>query len=571
MTNVSNSPSIKFEGICPPNQGNSCWAEENKPDEKVAAPFESTSFRNVTVSKIIQAATPPPPPPLPQSPRKGIERPRRAIKPVARLETEYDGSRMRFLKEIKVYKGPGICLGNIESFNARLAHYRVNDELCRAFHKLLFDRIGYNKDVKKHIRAFSGFIIKTPHDGVIARNNIAKWTLAELRELLKMFDIKTSGDKEELVDRLYEFLKKPYDVTKARRTKEDREERMKQKKYLPIPAKPLVIPIPEKFENVRRAPRHTTAREIFYKEQRNVFRHMKGNKKATRKDIEEQMSVVFESLNPVARRELETRVEHENQSIDAQWKRYMDAVAEASKDDPINSKKKRGFKKKEEPLPEDHKSSFYVDVDEEGNSSQLKNKYMCEEAPAIIIQERSESNFQGSNSKGEVVEPIVLQAISSMDEIVESIPQKSRPIGEVVDFAFQENTGVGEVVESAPPKVGRAIKVVTESATQRSKSGRKVVKSKIQKREIVQSNFRESTSTGTVFESSFQIQGTISSGNEAPPILQEGTFTNMVDESAFQGKVFSTKKFQSLLEGSISSGKIIGDDSTRKVVECAFQ
>lgn len=68
-------------------------------------------------------------------------------------------------------------------------------------------------DIKNHIRAFSEFKIQTSLDEIVLKETLEKWKIAKLKEMCYLFSLKSSGDKQKVVDHVYNFLKNSRDIT----------------------------------------------------------------------------------------------------------------------------------------------------------------------------------------------------------------------------------------------------------------------------------------------------------------------------------------------------------------------
>lgn len=125
-----------------------------------------------------------------------------------------------------VEAGPGRPLGEIESLSLALDAMTASEELVQQLHLLLFGSLGTRYQRKKHIksqpsslplpwlmnhRMFSGFpSAKVSEDKRSRLKEKRKfWTLEELRKALAMLDLPVSGPRDDLVDRLIDFLACP--------------------------------------------------------------------------------------------------------------------------------------------------------------------------------------------------------------------------------------------------------------------------------------------------------------------------------------------------------------------------
>lgn len=129
--------------------------------------------------------------------------------------------------DFAVETGPGRPLGELESLSHALNGMKAADGFLQQLHLLLFGTLGTQSQRKKHIRCprvsplpshnrrlFSGF----PSAAVIEdkksklREKRKFWTLDELKKALSVLDQPTSGHRDDLVDRLVDFLACPVEI-----------------------------------------------------------------------------------------------------------------------------------------------------------------------------------------------------------------------------------------------------------------------------------------------------------------------------------------------------------------------
>lgn len=131
--------------------------------------------------------------------------------------------------ELDFTKGPGVKLGDIPFVN-----YSLNKEVAedlKTLHKILYPRMCKVNMLKKNIRAFCGF----PFDKDTAHykkvEGIANRLFSTaLKYILGVLGLEKKGDKEQMKERLLEFLVKPEDLGRKLPEKKRKKSTSKGKK-----------------------------------------------------------------------------------------------------------------------------------------------------------------------------------------------------------------------------------------------------------------------------------------------------------------------------------------------------
>ncbi|XP_074580068.1 uncharacterized protein LOC141836466 [Curcuma longa] len=139
-----------------------------------------------------------------------IERPVRQRKSVERLVEVIENEALR---EFQVEKGRGTPLKNIPSVAHKLAKKKPAD--IKLIHHTLFGRRGKAVNFKHHILQFSGFVWHESDEKQRAKmkEKLDKYVKDTLLDLCDLFDLpasKANSRKEELVEKLLDFLVAPY-------------------------------------------------------------------------------------------------------------------------------------------------------------------------------------------------------------------------------------------------------------------------------------------------------------------------------------------------------------------------
>ncbi len=214
------------------------------------------------------------------------ERPRRSIRPVVPYGSEATESKVRNKKPIEISQGSGLSLSQIPHVLRAIDKMKTSDDVLKGLHKLIYGRMGSKHDIKNHIRAFSGFKIQTPLDEIVLKEKLEKWKIAGLKDICHLFGLKSSGDKQKIVDRVYDFLKNPRDMT-APNKENGKGKGGKKKKSVAIKAKTIKTIVL----------RRKTARDMFYTLQRTVYKEKEENHSKTRVEIDSLLAEAWKGLS----------------------------------------------------------------------------------------------------------------------------------------------------------------------------------------------------------------------------------------------------------------------------------
>lgn len=107
----------------------------------------------------------------------------------------------------------GLELGEIPRIDASISRFK-NDDL-KMLHKLLYKSPIKTPLLKKNIRKFSGFSFKKSSDEYQKKlTSISSFELKQLRVVCEMLDLEKKGSRDELSERILEFLLEPKDSGK---------------------------------------------------------------------------------------------------------------------------------------------------------------------------------------------------------------------------------------------------------------------------------------------------------------------------------------------------------------------
>lgn len=127
-----------------------------------------------------------------------------------------DDSNLADSKEVKtdIPVGSGTQLGDIPRIDASISRFK-NDDL-KLLHRLLYKTPGKTTLIKKNIKKFNGFDFTKnteEYDKKIA--SAKKFELKQLKSICEMLDLEKKGAKDEIIERVIEFLLEPKDSGKA--------------------------------------------------------------------------------------------------------------------------------------------------------------------------------------------------------------------------------------------------------------------------------------------------------------------------------------------------------------------
>jgi len=124
-------------------------------------------------------------------------------------------------KVVATADGKGIKLSENPHFCKELEKYKSDNEVCKALHSLMYNVPGKKTEIKKNLRAFSGFSADTSVETVKTKVGDKKklWTVSLLKTSLGLFGLERGGDRDTLVERLVDYIAEPAFTKTARAPK----------------------------------------------------------------------------------------------------------------------------------------------------------------------------------------------------------------------------------------------------------------------------------------------------------------------------------------------------------------
>ncbi|KRT86183.1 hypothetical protein AMK59_1579, partial [Oryctes borbonicus] len=115
--------------------------------------------------------------------------------------------------KLEVPTGRGLALGDIPRIDASISRFK-NDDL-KLLHRLLYKTPGKTTMIKKNIKKFNGFDFAKDSDEYGKKlSSVQKFEVKQLKSVCEMLDLEKKGNKEEIGERIVEFLIEPKDSGK---------------------------------------------------------------------------------------------------------------------------------------------------------------------------------------------------------------------------------------------------------------------------------------------------------------------------------------------------------------------
>lgn len=104
-------------------------------------------------------------------------------------------------------------MGEIARIDASISRFK-NDDL-RLLHRVIFKTPGKTALIKKNIKKFNGFDFKKDSEEYTKKiAAVQKFELKQLKSICEMLDLQKTGIKDEIAERIVDFLLEPKDSGK---------------------------------------------------------------------------------------------------------------------------------------------------------------------------------------------------------------------------------------------------------------------------------------------------------------------------------------------------------------------
>jgi len=140
--------------------------------------------------------------------RSAIQEGKRERKKVERLSTAIDKETEGKVSKFKIPEGKGTKLGDIPLIEHNLS--RKPWEIMKTLHMLLYKTLGKQTTGRKDLRQFCGFEDDDPHEAYRTKK-LNAMTGTELKQFCLILDLERGGNKDDLVQRILDFIKRPKD------------------------------------------------------------------------------------------------------------------------------------------------------------------------------------------------------------------------------------------------------------------------------------------------------------------------------------------------------------------------
>lgn len=115
--------------------------------------------------------------------------------------------------KVDIPTGSGVSLGEIPRVDASISRFRNED--LRLLHRLLFKTPGKTTLIKRNVKKFNGFDFKKDSEEYSKKIAAAhKFEVKQLKSICEMLDLEKKGSKDEIIERIVDFLIEPKDSGK---------------------------------------------------------------------------------------------------------------------------------------------------------------------------------------------------------------------------------------------------------------------------------------------------------------------------------------------------------------------
>ncbi|XP_008196366.1 protein DEK isoform X2 [Tribolium castaneum] len=137
---------------------------------------------------------------------------KRERKNVQRFNEEFPSETKEVVK-VEIPNGSGTSLGAIPRIDASISRFKNED--MRLLHKILFKLQGKVTMIKKNIKKFNGFEFKKGSEEYSKKvASMTKCDVKQLKSICEMLDLQKTGSKDDIVERILDFLLEPKDSGK---------------------------------------------------------------------------------------------------------------------------------------------------------------------------------------------------------------------------------------------------------------------------------------------------------------------------------------------------------------------
>ncbi|KAJ3157879.1 hypothetical protein HDU89_000258 [Geranomyces variabilis] len=110
---------------------------------------------------------------------------------------------------VEVPEGKGTPLKDIKKIADKALKMPSDDDIFVGLSALIFGRAGRAKNAKREVMKFKGFDFSSDKEHDLALDKLARWTTLGLKELASLLCLESSGTKDVIIDRVFQFLQEP--------------------------------------------------------------------------------------------------------------------------------------------------------------------------------------------------------------------------------------------------------------------------------------------------------------------------------------------------------------------------
>jgi len=120
----------------------------------------------------------------------------------------------RVEKEIVVPKGKGKKLGDCENLASEIKKRTKSDDLLKTIHTIALGKPGKTTNIKENLEKFNGIVYDSKFQRKNLESKLFLYTMRLLKDVAAMFGVDPEGKREELVEKIADFLEKPHQSDK---------------------------------------------------------------------------------------------------------------------------------------------------------------------------------------------------------------------------------------------------------------------------------------------------------------------------------------------------------------------
>lgn len=150
-------------------------------------------------------------------------------------------------KPIVIKKGKGKKFEDCSQIIAQINKRTRNDEMLITLHELILGRVTKKVHVKDNLKNFSGMVYDEDNTKEKFEAKVSRLKVIEMKHLLRFFGLDPKGERDELEEKIIQFLEKPKDLeysspvksTKRKRSESPAKKSKRSKKDPNAPKRPL--------------------------------------------------------------------------------------------------------------------------------------------------------------------------------------------------------------------------------------------------------------------------------------------------------------------------------------------